>query len=123
MKNQNKLSAFATTCAKCGQELPPGTQYCPGCGMTNPSAKVDSDPWSQWSKARKTLKTQWVASVIAFWVSAAVLGVVFFIENKLNLILVSITLGMLLIGMWLKTRFQLHQRKEPSRQSTDVQAD
>ena len=76
-----------------------------------------------WDRARKTLKTQWVASVIAFWVSAAVLGVVFFIENKLNLILVSIVLGMLLIGVWLKTRYQLHLRKEPVRQSENVRAD
>jgi hypothetical protein len=29
---------------------------------------------------------------------------------------------MLLIGVWLKTRYQLHQRKEPSRHSTDVPA-
>ena len=123
MKNRKNISAFATTCAKCGHELPPGTRYCPGCGMTNPSAQVDSDPWSQWSKAGKTLKTQWVASVIAFWVSAAVLGVGLYIEGKFNLILVSITLGMLLIGIWLKTRYQMHQRREPERQSSDAQSD
>ena len=76
-----------------------------------------------WDRARKSLKTQWVASVIAFWVSAAVLGVVFVIQDKLNLILVSIVLGMLLIGVWLKTRYQLHVRKEPGRQSENVRAD
>ena len=69
------------------------------------------------------MKTQWVASVIAFWVSAVVLMVVFFIENKLNLILLSIVLGMLLIGVWLKTRYQMHLRKEPDRPTQDVRAD
>jgi len=56
-----------------------------------------------------------VASVIAFWVSAAVLGVVFFMDGKVNLVLASITLGMLFVGMWLKTRYQLHLRKDPGR--------
>ncbi|MEA3413233.1 MAG: zinc ribbon domain-containing protein [Pseudomonadota bacterium] len=114
---------FSTTCPDCGHELPPGTQVCPGCGKAFQSAEADLDPWSQWSRAGKTLRTQWVAAVVAFWVSAAVLGVVFFIEHKLNLILVSIVLGMLLIGVWLKTRYQLHQRKKPSRQSENVRAD
>ena len=100
-----------------------GAKVCPGCGAPIASAQLASDAWSIWDRARKSLKTQWVASVIAFWVSAAVLGVVFTIENKLNLILVSIVLGMLVIGMWLKTRYQLHLRKEPVRQSENVRAD
>jgi hypothetical protein len=52
---------------------------------------------------------------MAFWVSAAVLGVVFFIEGKLNLILVSITLGMLIIGIWLKTRYRINLLREPGK--------
>lgn len=114
---------FSTTCPDCGHELPRATEVCPGCGKAIQSATADSDPRSQWLKAGKTLRTQWVASVVAFWVSTAVLLVVFFIENKLNLILVSIVLGMLLIGIWLKTRYQLHQRAEPSRHSENVRAD
>ena len=100
-----------------------GAKVCPGCGAPIASAQLASDAWSIWDRARKSLKTQWVASVIAFWVSAAVLGVVFFLQDKLNLILVSIVLGMLVIGVWLKTRYQLHLRKEPDRQSENVQAD
>jgi uncharacterized OB-fold protein len=123
MKNANEKASFSTTCPKCGHELPAGTKVCPGCGAPSASEELASDAWSVWERARKTLKTQWVASVIAFWVSAAVLGVVFTIENKLNLILVSIVLGMLVIGMWLKTRYQLHLRKEPVRQSENVRAD
>ena len=120
---RNTKTSFSTTCPACGHDLPPGTQVCPGCGKAIRTAEADSDPWSLWSRAGKTLKTQWVASVIAFWVSAAVLGVVFFMEKKLNLILVSIVLSMLLIGVWLKTRYQLHQRAEPSRPARDVRAD
>ena len=80
-----------------------------------------TDPWSAWASTRNTLKNQWVAAVIAFWVSTAVLGLAFIIEKKLNLVLVSITLGMLVLGVWLKTRYQLHLRKEPDRKSTHVQ--
>ena len=123
MKNANEKASFSTTCAKCGHELPVGTKVCPGCGAPSVAGALASDAWSIWDRARKTLKTQWVASVMAFWVSAAVLGVVFLLEGKLNLILVSIVLGMLIIGMWLKTRYQLHLRKEPVRQSDNVRAD
>lgn len=123
MKNKNEKASFSTTCPRCGHELPVGTEVCPGCGAPSDIVDNDTDAWSQWARAGGTLKTQWVASVIAFWVSASVLGVVFFVDGKLNLILVSITLGMLLIGVWLKTRYQLHQRKEPSRQSDNVKAD
>lgn len=122
MKNANEKASFSTTCPKCGHELPVGTKVCPGCGAPSVSGAA-SDDWSIWDRARKTLKTQWVASVMAFWVSAAVLGVIFLLEGKLNLILVSIVLGMLVIGMWLKTRYQLHLRKEPVRQSDNVRAD
>jgi len=123
MKNQNNIPAFATTCAKCGHELPPGTQHCPGCGMKPPSAQVDLDPRAQWSKTSKTLKLQWVASVMAFWVSVGVLTVIYFIKGEIDLILVSIALGMLIIGLWVKTKYQMHQRKEPDRQSPDAQSD
>jgi hypothetical protein len=61
------------------------------------------------------MKTQWVASVIAFWVSASVLGVVSFVNREFNMILASIVLGMLFLGLWLKTRYQLHLRRDPDR--------
>jgi hypothetical protein len=69
------------------------------------------------------MKLQWVAAVIAFWVSSAVLVVVYLMQEKLSLILVSVSLGMLVIGMWLKTRYQLHHRSEPSRPPEDVRTD
>jgi hypothetical protein len=54
-----------------------------------------------------------VAAVLAFWVSAAVLVIVFLVDGRLNLILVSICLGLLLVGVWLKTRYQMHLRRGP----------
>jgi len=53
--------------------------------------------------------------VLAFWVSVAVLGLVFVMDGKLNLVLVSIALGMLVVGIWLKTRYQRHLRHETGR--------
>ncbi|MBT8428960.1 MAG: hypothetical protein KJN79_03515 [Gammaproteobacteria bacterium] len=123
MKNQNNKASFATTCRQCGQELPPGTQTCPGCGKATPAALEDQDPWAQWSKVGKSLKTRWVISVVVFWISAAVLSVMFFVRGTFDFILASITLGMLFVGMWLKTKYQLHQKKEPTRNSPHVQPD
>ena len=79
--------------------------------MENPAKPLDVE--ADWSALRDSLKMRWVAAVMAFWVSVAVLVVVFFIEGQLNLILVSICLGLLLVGVWLKTRYQLHLRKGP----------
>ena len=35
------------------------------------------------------------------------------LEGRLNLVLVSICLGLLFVGVWLKTRYQMHLRKGP----------
>ncbi|MGB5570111.1 MAG: hypothetical protein WBM81_12490 [Sedimenticolaceae bacterium] len=120
MKHLNKMPV---TCPQCGHEHPATLDTCPNCGKPAKPVEGNLDAHSEWARGRDSLKTTWVASVIAFWVSASILGIVFFIENKLNLILVSIALGMLLIGVWLKTRYQLHLRKEPDRQSKDAQSD
>lgn len=61
----------------------------------------------------------WVVAVLAFWISAAISLVTLLITGKLNLILVSITLGMMVLGVWLKIRYQLHQRKVDSSLSGD----
>jgi uncharacterized membrane protein len=59
----------------------------------------------------------WVLAVLAFWVSAGVTLAVMLITGKLDLILVSITLGMMVLGVWLKARYQLRQRKARGRVS------
>lgn len=113
---------YSTTCPGCGHELPPGTEACPGCGKVVP-AEEPLDPWSQWSKTGKTKKNLWIAAVITFWISVLILGVLFTLQNRLSLVVLSIIFGTLFLGVWLKTRYQLHQRKEPDRPKQDVRAD
>ena len=113
----------SATCPECGHTHPAKTKVCPGTKPVTDLLDSSSDPWSAWASTRNKFKTQWVTAVIAFWVSAAVLGLAYSFEKKISLILVSITLGLLILGVWLKTRYQLHLRREPERQSPDVQTD
>jgi len=100
-------------CPQCGQPHPAAPAVCPGCaGAAEPTQSLPASV-SEWARNRDSLKMKWVASVLAFWVSAAVLGVVSVLDGRLNLVLTSIALGMLVLGLWLKTRYQLHLRKDP----------
>ena len=119
----NTRPNYRTTCPRCGHELPQLTETCPGCGKEFIIVKPDLDPRSQWEKAGRTMKLQWVAVVLAFWVSAGVLALVYVLQKQINLILASFVLGFMLLGLWLKTRYQLHQRKEPDGSGRDVRAD
>ena len=76
-------------------------------------SSIRSDDDAERSLAGQSLKKRWVVSVMAFWVSTLVLVVVFFTKGELDLLLVSICLGLLIVGVWLKVRYQLHQRKGP----------
>ena len=82
--------------------------------MGKKNSEIPQD-WEEWARVRDSIKTRWVVAVFAFWITAAILALVYVIENKLNLILVSIALGTMIIGIWLKARFQLHQNKEPAK--------
>ena len=64
-----------------------------------------------------TSRQLWVLAVLAFWVSAGVTLAVMLTTGKLNLVLVSITLGMMVLGAWLKAQYQLRQRKARGRVS------
>ena len=75
--------------------------------------------WKEWARTRDSMKTLWVIAVLGFWVSAAILGVVFFLEDELNILLLSVTLGTMILGVWLKARFQLYQNREPKKQRPD----
>lgn len=100
-------------CHRCGHVHSTAVETCTDCGaaMENSAGPPAAD--AEWSTLRNSLKMRWVAAVMAFWVSAAVLVVVSFVDGQLNLILVSICLGLLMVGMWLKARYQLHLRKGP----------
>ena len=103
-------------CPHCRRPHDAAAKACPACGVARePAATILSSAASEWAHARDGLKTKWVVSVIAFWVSVVILAVVFFIEQRLNLTLASIALGMLVIGIWLKTRYQMHLRNDPSK--------
>ncbi len=62
-------------------------------------------------------RTLWVVAVLAFWISAGITLAVLLITGKLNLILLCVTLGMMVLGVWLKARYQLQQRKARGRVS------
>jgi len=64
-----------------------------------------------------TSRKRWVPAVLAFWVSAGVTLAVMLTTGKLDLILVSITLGMMVLGGWLKAPYQLRQTKTRGRVS------
>ena len=66
-----------------------------------------------------TSRKLWVLAVLAFWISAGVTLAVMLTTGKLNLNLipVCITLGMMVLGVWLKARYQLRQRKARGRVS------
>ncbi|MET0102441.1 MAG: hypothetical protein ABW078_11975 [Sedimenticola sp.] len=52
----------------------------------------------------------WVVAVLAFWVSLAITLAFFLVTGEVDLILLSITLGTMVLGIWLKARYQLKQR-------------
>ena len=116
-------AAYSTTCRRCGDDVPAGTASCPSCGASRDKDALAEDAWSVWDRVRNTKKKLWVISAVGFWISVGVTLVIFFIQNRLDLILVSIVLGLMCIGVWLKTQYQFHLRKEPPRQATDDGAD
>jgi hypothetical protein len=69
------------------------------------------------SESDDTSRKLWVVAVLAFWISLGITLTTMLITGKLDLILVSITLGLMILGVWLKARYQLRQRKAKSRMS------
>ncbi len=69
------------------------------------------------SESDDTNRKLWVVAVLAFWISSGITLTTLVITGKLNLILVSITLGLMVLGVWLKARYQLRQRKAKRRVS------
>ena len=70
------------------------------------------DP-TEWDQQRNRAKNLWVIAVFGFWITIAILAIVYFLKDELNLVLVSIALGMMILGVWLKTRYQLMLRRGP----------
>lgn len=68
---------------------------------------------AEWVRERDQARTLWVIAVLAFWTSSAVLAVVYFVKEEMDLVLASIAIGMMVLGVWLKARYQLILRREP----------
>lgn len=81
--------------------------------MTKPRRPLQADTTADWSHNRDTARNLWVIAVFAFWITLAILVSVYFLRGELNLILVSIALGLMILGVWLKVRYQLIVRKGP----------
>ncbi|MCU7935495.1 MAG: hypothetical protein KZQ99_11525 [Candidatus Thiodiazotropha sp. (ex Dulcina madagascariensis)] len=71
--------------------------------------------WLDWVRQRDSLKTRWVIVVVVFWVTAIVTVVLYTVHKELDLILTSIALGMMVLGVLLKSRYQRHVRREPEK--------
>ncbi len=95
------------TCARCGKAYAASAGACPECETGGKGDDTVAADVSEWKRVRDSLKLKWVAAVLAFWVSAAVLVTVLLIDDRIDLTLTSISLGMLVIGVWLKTRYRL----------------
>ncbi len=98
-------------CASCGHLHPTPVDICVVCGSDMARPPTQTAKQANHPALLKSEKTQWVAAVIAFWISIGVLAVVFVIQGRLSLVLVSICLGLMILGIGLKVRYQLHLRK------------
>jgi len=67
---------------------------------------------NEWEKENNRLKTMWVVASLMFWFSVIFQTVLYFMDQKLNLILSSVIGGMLIIGIALKIRLQRHLAKK-----------
>jgi hypothetical protein len=74
--------------------------------------KLKEQP-TEWERKRDRIKTLWVVAVLLFWGTCGIQLVVYLLKEKLDFILLSIILGMLVLGVVLKVRLQLHLRKGP----------
>jgi len=66
-----------------------------------------------WEQGRDRLKTLWVVCVLGFWFSILFQVVLYFLKGEINFILMSIILGMMILGVALKIRLQRHLRTRP----------
>lgn len=89
--------------------------------MTMSSGYKAPGPPVEWTLQCKQAKNLWIFAVFGFYVSVIVAGIVYFLHHEVNLVLVMVILGMMVLGVWLKTRYQLLVRKGPPSDDTDAQ--
>lgn len=110
-----RLEKTQAPCPQCGHSHSAELDRCPVCGVQTGAPTESTPEQSDGPRAIVRLKTQWVAAVGAFWTSMLVLVAVFFLQDRVSLVLVSICLGLMILGIGLKIRYQRQLRKEPAR--------
>ncbi|MCU7905865.1 MAG: hypothetical protein KZQ76_08395 [Candidatus Thiodiazotropha sp. (ex Epidulcina cf. delphinae)] len=76
-----------------------------------------------WERQRDSLKTRWVIVVVIFWVTVIVAVALYTVNKELDLILTSIALGMMVLGVLLKSRYRRHVRREPEKRQPQGKGD
>ena len=92
-------------CPSCGAQNPVFSKQCSSCGATL------GTPDTAWKRQQDKLKTLWVVCVVLFWISLGIQLAVYVLRGEPDLVLMSIVLGLLVLGVVLKIRLQLHERK------------
>ena len=102
------------SCTVCGETIPFDKENCPSCGAVNShfsnNSSVDNAS-TEWKRERDRLKNLLVLVVAFFWFSVIFQASLYYLDGTLNLILLSIISAMIILGVVLKTRLQLHMRK------------
>lgn len=114
-----KQETQGLSCPGCGRSLSVGVKNCAHCDYdltaeASEAAKDGSEQVTLWEREGERLKKLWIIAVVFFWFSASFQVGLFFIEGSLNFVLLSVVAGMLILGVVLKARYQLHLRKKPS---------
>jgi len=92
-------------CPECGGALAAEGGVCTKCET--------SEQLKAWEKERNRLKNLWIVATLFFWFSLIFQIGLFILDGTLNLILLSVILGVMILGIVLKIRLGLHVRKHP----------
>jgi len=111
----SKKETEALSCPGCGHPLTAGQQTCARCNLNLNSTNkgADTGRMAAWEREGDRLKKLWVIVVVFFWFSVSFQAALFFMEGSLNFVLLSVVGGMMILGVVLKTRYQLHLRNKP----------
>ena len=100
-------------CKGCGRVLLETESVCPECNTTVVDETVLSAK-GVWEQELKRVKLHWVVVVILFWVTLAVTAGLFVIHGSAYLNeLVFLSAIFMVLGIYLKTKVMLVQRKMP----------
>ena len=116
----SKEETAVLSCPACGHRVPVGTEICAQCNYNLSTASADNPSAKRvaWEREGDRLKKLWVIAVVFFWFSLSFQAALYFLDGSLNIVLLSVIGGMMILGIVLKTRYQLHLRNKPLEQET-----